>query len=108
MSETEDRDSGAGASSEAQRSSALDDLRAQLERSGERLQRGRRLKLPAAVLPARSLGAMAIFIAVFVVVYLLTWAALGTIGVAVGFFAGAVVGALAVKLFADRAGAAEG
>jgi Flp pilus assembly protein TadB len=85
--------------------SAVDELRGQIERSGERLQEGRQVNLPGeAALPARSLAAVAIFTVVFVAVYMLCWALMGTIGLAVGVIIALVVGALAVKLYADRAG----
>jgi Flp pilus assembly protein TadB len=85
--------------------SAVDELRGQIERSGERLQEGRQVNLPGeAALPARSLAAVAIFTVVFVAVYMLCWALMGTIGLAVGVVIALVVGALAVKLYADRAG----
>ena len=85
--------------------SAVDELRGQIERSGERLQEGRQVNLPGeAALPARSLAAVAIFTIVFVAVYLLCWALMGTIGLAVGLLIALAVAALAVKLYADRAG----
>ena len=85
--------------------SAVDEMRGQIERSGERLQEGREVSLPGeAALPVRSLAAIAIFIIVFVAVYLLCWALMGTIGLAVGAVIALIVGALAVKLYADRAG----
>jgi Flp pilus assembly protein TadB len=85
--------------------SAVDELRGQIERSGERLQEGRQVNLPGeAALPARSLAAVAIFTVVFVAVYMLCWALMGTIGLAVGVIIALVAGALAVKLYADRAG----
>ena len=93
------------ANREADRRSALEEIREQLERSGGRLQEGRMLSIPGdGEVPARSLGALGIFVVVFVAVYLLSWVALGTTGLAIGFFAGLIAGALAVKLFADRAG----
>jgi hypothetical protein len=92
------------ATPEAERRSALEEIREQLERSGERLQEGRMLSIPGdGEVPARSLGALGIFVVVFVAAYLLSWAALGTAGLVIGFFAGLIAGALAVKLFADRA-----
>jgi Flp pilus assembly protein TadB len=85
--------------------SAVDELRGQIERSGERLQEGRQVNLPGeAALPARSLAAVAIFTVVFVAVYMLCWTLMGTIGLAVGVIIALVAGALAVKLYADRAG----
>lgn len=39
------------------------------------------------------------FVGVFVAVYLLTWAALGDIGLAVGLFLAAIDAVIAVKLF---------
>ena len=93
------------ATPEAERRSALEEIREQLERSGERLQEGRMLSIPGdGEVPARSLGALGIFVVVFVAAYLLSWAALGTAGLVIGFFAGLIAGALTVKLFADRAG----
>jgi Flp pilus assembly protein TadB len=85
--------------------SAVDELRGQIERSGERLQEGRQVNLPGeAALPARSLAAVAIFTVVFVAVYMLCWVLMGTIGLAIGIVIALAVGALAVKLYADRAG----
>lgn len=105
MDADEERDRPAETEAQRQRTSALDELRVQLERSGERLQRGRRLNLPGdTALPARSLVAVAIFVAVFVIVYLLCWAAMGTAGLAIGLLTGLAAGTFAVKLFADRGG----
>lgn len=85
--------------------SALDDLREQLERSGSRLQKGRRVSIPGdGDVPARSLMAAAIFIGAFVVVYLLCWAALGGAGLFLGILVGGAAGLFAAKLYADRAG----
>ena len=102
-----DRDENGGqepAEKEADSGSAVDDVRDQLERSGERLQEGNKLHLPGdAELPVRSIAAIVIFVTVFVVVYLLSWVALGTIGLAIGVLAGLAAGALAVKLYADHA-----
>lgn len=88
-----------------QTDSAVEDVREQLERSGARLQEGRQVSLPGeAALPARSLVAIAIFLVVFVAIYLLCWAVLGTAGLAVGLVVALAGGAYTVKLYADRAG----
>ena len=105
MATNGERDESTRARAEADKSSAVDDVRGQLERSGERLQEGRRVNLPGdAELPTRSLAAIAIFIVVFVAVYMLCWVLIGTIGLAIGLIVGLVAAALAVKLYADRAG----
>ncbi len=56
-------------------------------------------------LPLRLLGAISVFIGVFVGVYLLTWAAPGDIGLAVGLFVAAILAVIAVKLFASLSSA---
>jgi Flp pilus assembly protein TadB len=105
MDGNEERDRRETEGAEREDDSAVDEMRGQLERSGERLQEGRQVNLPGdSALPARSLVAIAIFVVVFVLVYLLCWAVMGTIGLAVGVLIALAASAFAVKLYADRAG----
>lgn len=81
----------------------LDELGEEAAEDGRALQRGRSIEIFGTSLPLRLIGAISVFVGVFVGVYLLTWAALGDIGLAVGLFLAAIVAVIAVKLFASLA-----
>jgi hypothetical protein len=68
----------------------------------EPLAEGSTLSLGFAEVPTRSLAAMAIFVGVFMVAWMILWAAAGGIGLGLGWILAAGLGALAVKLYADR------
>ena len=66
------------------------------------LQEGRRVSMLGAELPGRVLVAMAIFLVAFMIVWMFMWAALGGLGLALGWTVAAAAGAAAVKLYGDR------
>ena len=76
------------------------------DREARSLHEGRSVSLLGGEIPLRVLAAFAIFIAVFVAVLMVLWAALGGVGLALGWIVAALVGALAVKLLIGRGGAA--
>jgi len=82
--------------------SATKTVASNAEAEGRKLMGGRKINFFGGPLPVRSLAAIAVFIAVFVVVWLLLWAVLGSIGLIFGWLIAALVGLVAVKLFADR------
>lgn len=80
--------------------------RERAESSARNLQGGREVSVAGETVSVRPFVAIGIFLAVFVVLYLLTWTVLGGIGLAVGVLVGGVGGALAAKLYADRSAGA--
>lgn len=85
-----------------------DALRADAGSSASRLQGGRTFGAFGAQVPVRSAAALGLFVAAFVVVYLLCWAILGGLGLLVGLILGVLAGIAAMKLYADRFPASEG
>jgi hypothetical protein len=79
----------------------LDELGEEAAEDARRLHGGGAVGILGARVPVRMIGAISVFVGVFVLVYLLTWAALGDIGLAVGFILAAIVAVIAVKLFAS-------
>lgn len=77
---------------------AADDAGAELEK----LQRGPKLSAGESEVPVPALVAIGIFVVAFMVVWMLLWAALGGLGLGLGWIVAAAVGAGAVKLYADR------
>jgi hypothetical protein len=73
----------------------------------EPLQEGPALSLGFADFPVRILVAVGIFIAVFMVAWMVLWAIAGGLGLGLGWLIAAAVGALAVKVYADRAASPE-
>ena len=74
----------------------------------DRLQEGPKFSLGFAEFPVRILVAVGLFIAVFMAAWMLLWAVGGGAGLALGWLLAMAVGALAVKLYADRSSKAEG
>ena len=68
-----------------------------LEREARPLQRGEAVNSPFGPLPKRSLAAMGLMLAVAVVVYLILWALLGTLGLLLGWIPAAALGLLAAR-----------
>lgn len=67
------------------------------------LARGPELNLPIiGPIPRRTVVAVAAFIVVTTVVYLILWAVLGTLGLAFGWIVAALAGAFAVKRLGDH------
>ena len=68
----------------------------------ETLQAGPTFSIGGVELPRRVLLAMGIFLVVFMIAWMLLWAALGGLGLALGWIVAPAVGAAAVKLYGDR------
>ena len=83
----------------------LDTAREEGRETARKLEEGREVEVRGESLAVRPFVAIAIFVAAFTVLYLVTWTLLGGIGLAVGAFTGFFAGAFAVKLYADRAAA---
>jgi hypothetical protein len=81
---------------------AADELRETAERDGKRLQEGPALEMFGGRLPYRTLASMALFVVVFLLVWVGLWAALGGLGLGLGWIVAALAGLLAVKLLAAR------
>jgi hypothetical protein len=102
--ERDEPDQDAGEDADAGEDSGDTPPKAQqeVEASLEPLGEGSTLSVGFAELPVRSLVAMALFVAVFMVVWMILWAVGGGLGLGLGWILAAGVGALAVKLYADR------
>lgn len=68
----------------------------------EPLAEGSTLSVGSTELPVRTLFAMGIFVLVFLVAWMILWAVGGGLGLGLGWILAGLVGALAVKLYADR------
>ena len=73
-----------------------------LEREAEPFQDGDAIDTPFGPLPKRSLAGMAIMVVVAVIVYLLAWALLGTLGLLLGLIPAAALGFLAAREWGRR------
>jgi hypothetical protein len=73
-----------------------------LEREAEPLQHGEAFDSPFGPLPKRSLGAMVVMVVVAVVVYLIAWALLDTLGLLLGLIPAAALGLLAAREWGRR------
>jgi hypothetical protein len=73
-----------------------------LDREARPLQRGETLDTPLGPLPKRSLAAMGLMLAVAVVVYLIAWSLLGTLGLLIGWIPAAALGLLAARELGRR------
>ena len=73
-----------------------------LEREARHIRGGEALDSPLGPLPKRSLAAMGLMLAVAVVVYLILWALLGTLGLLLGWIPAAAGGLLAARELGRR------
>lgn len=96
--ELQDQESDAEPTAAEPKDKALDTL----DREAEPLQRGDAIGTPFGPLPKRSLAGMAIMVVVAVVVYLLAWALLGTLGLLLGLIPAAALGLLAAREWGRR------
>lgn len=77
---------------------ATTDVRTTAEREANSVMQGPKVSLFGAELPKRALIALAVFVAAFTLVWVALWAALGGIGLALGWIPAAALGWLAVRL----------
>ena len=94
----EDLEEGTSAPTAEKSAGALDVL----EREAEPFQKGEAFDSPFGPLPKRSLSAMAVMVIVAVVVYLIVWALLGTLGLLLGLIPAAALGLLAAREWGRR------
>ena len=76
----------------------VDGLQAAAEAETDRLQRGRTVSLLGNQVPARVLIALGIFVVVFMIVWAALWALGGGLALALGWIPAAVVGAFAIRV----------
>ena len=82
--------------------SAVAQLRENADREARRLGEGPGITLFGGKIPYRTLLAIAVFVGVFLLVWVPLWAALGGVGLGLGWIPAAAAGAAAVWLLARR------
>ena len=81
----------------------LGELRATADDTSERLRGGSTVSLLGASVPTRSLLALAIFVLVFMIAWTVLWSLGGTAGLALGWIPAAAAGLVAIRLVARSA-----